>query len=471
MIALFHFILIISISTTQKAYSRANNAKQKKCMRKLDVEICYTYFETQEVASIKNVTKQPVNDCVGGDICSKLFQITHVDVKPYTYELVVDVLHTCCGQCMNFNLTKEIDSMFHIPPPERIDTHFIFPVLGRPDIHSMFGYHFIPLIENPRIDLFTIKQEDLMPVLLASCVEMWPLTVISLLMVTISGFVGWLLEMPKNSEEFPRPFFAGLIEGCWWAFITMTTVGYGDKVPRTIPARLYSMVWIVMGITLVSLVTAVLNTAVMGSGTTIRESMNGKNIGTLRHRTYEAQLVSQYGGMLHEIEFTDAEKGLRVLIQKLQNEEIDGFLLERLVYMSYLYDTRNNTDKLSDEMKFLKKNTLRRELPHRGSQFSYGILVKHMEDFNFLFDYISDNRIVLNTCNDLFLNNISYNLISGDSKDISSKYIIFSSSSRTFKKCFVTLSIVVSVIVGFGLIYESVRYMLNFGNYERPLIA
>ena len=42
----------------------------------------------------------------------------------------------------------------------------------------------------------------------------------------------------------------------------MTTVGYGDKAPRSIPARLFSIIWIIVGITTFSIVTAMLTTEI-----------------------------------------------------------------------------------------------------------------------------------------------------------------------------------------------------------------
>ena len=65
----------------------------------------------------------------------------------------------------------------------------------------------------------------------------------------VAGFIIWVLEMRGgNTGEFPSEFFAGWFNGVWWSFISMTTVGYGDRVPKTIPGRLFAIIWIMVGI-------------------------------------------------------------------------------------------------------------------------------------------------------------------------------------------------------------------------------
>ncbi len=48
----------------------------------------------------------------------------------------------------------------------------------------------------------------------------------------------------------------GLADGLWWSAVTMTTVGYGDKVPNTTVGKMIGIVWIFASIILLSLFTA-----------------------------------------------------------------------------------------------------------------------------------------------------------------------------------------------------------------------
>ena len=54
-----------------------------------------------------------------------------------------------------------------------------------------------------------------------------------------------------------RAFFKGWFEGFWWSFISMTTVGYGDKTPRSVAGRLFSVLWISIGIIAYGLLTGI----------------------------------------------------------------------------------------------------------------------------------------------------------------------------------------------------------------------
>lgn len=51
--------------------------------------------------------------------------------------------------------------------------------------------------------------------------------------------------------------FESIYRTFWWSMVTMTTVGYGDKVPRTLPGRLVGAFAMVSGIILISLPVAV----------------------------------------------------------------------------------------------------------------------------------------------------------------------------------------------------------------------
>lgn len=75
------------------------------------------------------------------------------------------------------------------------------------------------------------------------------------------GTLVWLVERRKNQGQFPDAVGKGIGAGTWFALVTMTTVGYGDKVPVTSLGRLISGVWMIISLLTVSSLTGAIATA------------------------------------------------------------------------------------------------------------------------------------------------------------------------------------------------------------------
>lgn len=70
--------------------------------------------------------------------------------------------------------------------------------------------------------------------------------VLALLILLLGGVGFWWLE----------PKIHTLNDGLWLAFTTAATVGYGDLVPTTNASRAFSVVVVLLGLSVLSLVTA-----------------------------------------------------------------------------------------------------------------------------------------------------------------------------------------------------------------------
>jgi voltage-gated potassium channel len=104
--------------------------------------------------------------------------------------------------------------------------------------------------------------------------------VLCLLILGMGGVGFWLLE--------PRAIT--LSDGLWLAFTTAATVGYGDIVPSTHASRAFSVVVVLLGLAVLSLVTA--SVAAMFVETEERQIERDlmREIGALRaevHRLHE----------------------------------------------------------------------------------------------------------------------------------------------------------------------------------------
>lgn len=69
----------------------------------------------------------------------------------------------------------------------------------------------------------------------------------------LAGIAIWLIERHRNPDHFGGGRWAGIGSGFWWAAVTMTTVGYGDKSPRTLPGRVFALIWMFSGVIVMSI--------------------------------------------------------------------------------------------------------------------------------------------------------------------------------------------------------------------------
>ncbi len=84
---------------------------------------------------------------------------------------------------------------------------------------------------------------------------------ILVLLLLIVGFLVWLFEHKHNQEQFGGSRREGIFSGFWWAMVTMTTVGYGDVAPRTLPGRILGLIWMLSALIVVSFFTASITSA------------------------------------------------------------------------------------------------------------------------------------------------------------------------------------------------------------------
>lgn len=82
-----------------------------------------------------------------------------------------------------------------------------------------------------------------------------------LLVLAGVGTLLWLTERRANPEHFPASPVKGIGNGVWMALVTMTTVGYGDRVPITVPGRIVTGIWMTLAMLTASSLTAFIATA------------------------------------------------------------------------------------------------------------------------------------------------------------------------------------------------------------------
>jgi len=97
----------------------------------------------------------------------------------------------------------------------------------------------------------------------AAVAELAPLIAGTLGLALAMGVGLWWVERSRKGETVHESAVATLRDGVYWAVTTMTTVGYGDKTPKTNAGRAIAIFWMMTSLALVS----VLSTAIVAKMT------------------------------------------------------------------------------------------------------------------------------------------------------------------------------------------------------------
>lgn len=84
----------------------------------------------------------------------------------------------------------------------------------------------------------------------ASMIDVFDVVFVVLATIIIIVLVSGNLIFYLEPETFPNAYI-----GCWWSLVTMTTVGYGDMVPISIPGKIEAAVLMLTGVTMFALLT------------------------------------------------------------------------------------------------------------------------------------------------------------------------------------------------------------------------
>jgi ABC-type amino acid transport substrate-binding protein len=125
----------------------------------------------------------------------------------------------------------------------------------------------------------------------------------------------YLFERKSNREQFDKGWVRGIAAGMWWAAVTITTVGYGDKVPRTLGGRLIGLIWMFAGLFIIAGFTAAVTSAL--TLTELQSRISGPtDLSRVRVATVEGSTSADYLRSRH-IRFAkhpDADSALKSLV-------------------------------------------------------------------------------------------------------------------------------------------------------------
>jgi voltage-gated potassium channel len=146
------------------------------------------------------------------------------------------------------------------------------------------------------------------------------------LALTILAFVGAGGVAFSLFEAGGQPLKAlkGLWDGIWWAFVTTTTLGYGDVVPKTLGGRVAAIVLMFSGVVFLSLITATIASVMVE-----RKTREGKGLGTTEYSRHVVVCGwNEHGPQVLE-GLAAVEEGAEVaLVNELEEHEFAELELE-----------------------------------------------------------------------------------------------------------------------------------------------
>ncbi len=165
--------------------------------------------------------------------------------------------------------------------------------------------------------------------------------VIVLLIVTVFAFFLWLAERKGNSLQF-HPSPKGVLDGIWWAFVTMSTVGYGDKIPKTSIGKILAIAWMFFAIGLFFVASGVISSELtlnkLQSRIQNTDDLMKCKVGAVSYSGYAETLAR------HNIQATlynTPQQG----ITALEADSIDAFVYD-LAFLNYIVDLDKKAGKM-----------------------------------------------------------------------------------------------------------------------------
>jgi len=141
-----------------------------------------------------------------------------------------------------------------------------------------------------------------------------------LVAVGVGGVVFSLFEAEGNPARALRKLW----DGIWWAFVTTTTLGYGDVVPRTPGGRVTAIVLMFSGVVFLSLITATIASVLVE-----RKAREGKGLGTTE---FSRHIIvcgwNEHGRQVLEGLAATREGAEVVLVNELEEEDFAQLTLE-----------------------------------------------------------------------------------------------------------------------------------------------
>ncbi|XP_065066805.1 uncharacterized protein LOC135692560 isoform X2 [Rhopilema esculentum] len=263
-------------------------------------------------------------------LCKRNIVVAYSEAAPYVHskdgevhgvipDMLRSIMSTCCLGC---NKLKFVGPATYLTKFHNKNASIVMPIETSKSSTQFFSREFIYFLEVPAVSFLLKPQRhsasELTADLFKSVLSTWPLFITALLMAIIAGIAIWMMDTWFNVLEFPRSFLRGPFEGFWWAFVSMTTVGYGDRAPKSYIARIFAVIWIFLGVTIFSMYSAALTSALTKKVVVTRDSLSGKKIAVVN------TTAASHAAARRENAEIKGYGGIDEIIRALKKGEADG---------------------------------------------------------------------------------------------------------------------------------------------------
>lgn len=152
-----------------------------------------------------------------------------------------------------------------------------------------------------------------------------------LILIFVAHLIWW--SEHRHNSQFPSDYVHGIWEAFWWAAVTVTTVGYGDKIPTRPLGRFFGLVWMFSGYFVFAYFTASIATTftmqgLQGQISSI-DDLPGKRIATVSNSA-AAEYLSLQSGLFFNGYDTQEE-----MFEALRSQEADAIVYDAPVLKYY----------------------------------------------------------------------------------------------------------------------------------------
>lgn len=150
------------------------------------------------------------------------------------------------------------------------------------------------------------------------------------LFIIVCGHIFWWVE--RGHKYLSTRYFPGIFQAYWYVLVTMTTVGYGDIVPRKWVGRIMAFLVMIIGIGIFGWTIAQLSSAItlqtLHSDITDHWDLRDRLVSTVEGTT-SVPALEKLGAVIMPVE------SIEQAYHKLLNEEVDAVVFDSPVILYY----------------------------------------------------------------------------------------------------------------------------------------